>query len=39
MIEGKMWDKMATSGPAEAEKYSLENVIPMWGKLYDEVAE
>ena len=39
MIEGKMWDKMATSGPAEAEKYNLENVIPMWGKLYDEVAE
>ena len=39
MIDGKMWDKMAASGPAEAEKYSLENVIPMWGKLYDEVAE
>ena len=39
MIDGEMWGKMATSGPAEAEKYSLKNVIPMWGKLYDEVAE
>ena len=39
MIDGNMWKKMAESGPAEAEKYSLQNVITMWGHLYDEVAE
>ncbi len=38
MIDGVSWQKMATSGPIEAEKYALDNVVPMWGKLYDEVA-
>ena len=39
MLEGSEWKKMAASGPAESEKYRLTNVMPMWGKLYDEVAE
>ena len=38
MLEGNEWEKMAASGPTESEKYRLENVMPMWGKLYDEVA-
>ena len=38
MIDGIEWDKMATSGPIEAEKYALDNVVPMWGKLYDGVV-
>ena len=38
MLDGDLWGKMATSGPSEAGKYGLENVMPMWGKLYDEVA-
>ncbi len=39
MIEGKQWEKMAVAGPKEAKKYSLEKVVPLWGKLYDEVAQ
>ena len=39
MLDGDLWGKMSASGPSEAEKYRLENVMPMWGKLYDEVAE
>jgi len=38
MLEGNEWEKMSASGPTESEKYRLENVMPMWGKLYDEVA-
>jgi glycosyltransferase involved in cell wall biosynthesis len=38
MLEGDTWGKMAASGPDEAKKYNLNQVIPMWGKLYDEVA-
>ena len=37
MIEGNLWREMANFGPAEAERYSLEKVIPLWKKLYDEV--
>ena len=37
MIEGDLWEEMAKCGPDEAEQYSLENVIPLWKKLYDEV--
>ena len=39
MMEGTLWEKMATAGPKEAKKYSLKQVIPLWGKLYDEVAQ
>ena len=39
MMEGKQWEKMATAGPKEANKYSLEKVVPLWGKLYDEVTQ
>ena len=39
MIEGNQWEKMAVSGPKEAKKYSLKKVVPLWGKLYDEVAQ
>ena len=38
MVEGDLWKKMAASGPKEAKKYELEQVVPMWGQLYDEVA-
>ena len=38
MLDGDLWGQMAASGPSEAGKYRLENVMPMWGKLYDEVA-
>ncbi len=38
MVEGKSWEKMASMGPKEAEQYSLQNVVPLWGKLYDEVV-
>ena len=39
MIDGKAWTNMAKAGPKEAEKYKLEHVISMWGRLYDEVAK
>ncbi|MEC9090772.1 MAG: glycosyltransferase family 4 protein [Candidatus Thermoplasmatota archaeon] len=39
MVEGDLWDKMANFGPVEAERYSLEKVIPLWKKLYDEVTQ
>ena len=39
MIDGKAWMNMAKAGPKEAEKYKLEHVILMWGRLYDEVAK
>ena len=39
MMEGTLWEKMATAGPKEAKKYSLKQVIPLWGKLYDEVVQ
>ena len=39
MMEGTHWEKMSTAGPKEAKKYSLKQVIPLWGKLYDEVVQ
>lgn len=39
MIDGAAWKKMAAAGPIEAEKYSLSKVVPMWGKLYNEVVQ
>ena len=39
MLEGKVWEKMSASGPNEARFYNLSKVIPMWKKLYDEVAQ
>ena len=39
VLDGNLWEKMAASGPTEAEKYRLENVMPIWGKLYDEVVD
>ena len=39
MIDGNQWEKMAASGPKEAKRYSLKTVVPLWGKLYDEVAQ
>ncbi len=39
MIEGNSWHQMAVAGPIEAERYSLANVIPLWGQLYNEVAK
>jgi len=39
MIDGAQWGKMSTAGPKEAKKYSLKNVVPLWGELYDEVAQ
>ena len=39
MMEGTQWEKMATAGPKEAKKYNLKQVIPLWGKLYDEVVQ
>ena len=38
-VEGPQWGKMSTAGPKEAKKYSLKQVVPLWGKLYDEVAQ
>lgn len=38
MLEGKIWEKMAAAGPIEAGFYNLDKVIPIWRKLYDEVA-
>jgi glycosyltransferase involved in cell wall biosynthesis len=38
MLEGDTWGTMVAAGPTEAEPYRLENVIPMWGALYDEVV-
>jgi len=38
MLDGDTWGEMATSGPDEAEIYSLNQVIPLWGKLYNEVV-
>ncbi len=38
MIHGKVWEKMAACGPVEAEKYALDTIVPMWGKLYEEVV-
>jgi glycosyltransferase involved in cell wall biosynthesis len=38
-MEGPQWGKMSTAGPKEAKKYSLKQVVPLWGKLYDEVAQ
>ena len=38
MMDGAEWKKMASAGPKEAEKYKLERIVPMWGQLYDEVA-
>jgi len=38
MLEGKTWEKMSASGPNEARFYNLSKVIPLWRKLYDEVA-
>ena len=37
IMSGKAWQKMADAGPREAEPYQLTNVIPKWGRLYDEV--
>ena len=39
LISGPTWKKMADAGPIEAKKYSLASVIPMWGTLYNEVAQ
>ena len=39
MIEGEQWEKMAAAGPKEAKKYGLKKVVPLWGELYDEVAQ
>ena len=39
MMEGTQWKKMATAGPKEAKKYNLNQVVPLWGNLYDEVAQ
>ncbi len=39
LMEGKQWEKMAAAGPNEAKKYSLKQVVPLWGNLYDEVAQ
>tara|TARA_B100001146_G_scaffold99694_1_gene88300 strand:- start:446 stop:1411 length:966 start_codon:yes stop_codon:yes gene_type:complete len=39
LMEGTQWEKMAAAGPKEAKKYNLNQVVPLWGNLYDEVAQ
>ena len=39
LMDGAQWEKMAAAGPKEAKKYSLKQVVPLWGNLYDEVAQ
>ena len=39
LMEGAQWEKMAAAGPKEAKKYNLNQVVPLWGNLYDEVAQ
>ena len=38
MMDGKACKDMAKAGPKQAEKYKLEHVVSMWGRLYDEVV-
>mgnify|MGYP001184031493 CR=1 FL=1 len=38
MLQSNTWHEMALAGPREADQYSLANVVPMWGQLYEEVV-
>lgn len=38
MLSGDEWHDMSAAGPDESEKFLLDNIVPLWGALYDEVA-
>ena len=38
MLSGDEWHHMSAAGPDESGKFLLDNIVPLWGALYDEVA-